>query len=315
MYRKPFFIVGCGRSGTTLLKSIVSAHPQVFVMPETFFFKNAKSIVARYRSGDAKCSPVWWLADAGITSEGIQHYVQARLGAGSSEQGAVFGAIFDFHADSNKGRMIGEKTPSHVFHIDDIRACFPDARIIQIIRDPRAVYASFRRVKVGSQAIAEVTSEWCNSEQVLRKWVGASGYMSLRYEDLVSAPAVEIGRVCAFLDVPYSEAMLDFHRRNDRGYSVEQDHHSNTRKPIFANSVEGWKSQLSQREVSLIEWALRDGMERNGYQPIGRQPAIPRVRMKLSRLGGSFNRYFVRVPRQRMKALKALRRMSAGPTK
>jgi hypothetical protein len=35
-----FFIVGCGRSGTTLLKSILSAHPALYVMPETFFFRS-----------------------------------------------------------------------------------------------------------------------------------------------------------------------------------------------------------------------------------------------------------------------------------
>jgi hypothetical protein len=306
----PFFIVGCGRSGTTLLKSILSAHPALFVMPETFFFRNVYPYVSRYGAEPWRAASGWWLADMGITPGRLKPLVEARLEAGISKECAVLGAIFDFHAAAHPGVEIGEKTPDHVNHIARIRLCFPNARIIQIIRDPRAVVASFRKVKVGSNAVADISAEWSRTERILKSQAGSDNFLALRYEDLVKHPEEKLREICTFLGVVWVPEVLSFHSRDDAGYAPEQVHHTNTRKPLFRDSIDAWKEDLSDREIGLIEWSLRDGMVRQGYELTGHGTSMPFLQMALSRLLGLLHRYFVRVPRQRLKALAARRRLS-----
>ncbi|MBU2167327.1 MAG: sulfotransferase [Alphaproteobacteria bacterium] len=306
----PFFIVGCGRSGTTLLKSIVSAHPALFVMPETFFFRSISPNIPRCGLEPWRAASGWWLADMGITPDGLEPAVKARMASGASRECSVLGAIFDFHAAANPGVAIGEKTPDHVNHIARIRQCFPNAKIIQIIRDPRAVVASFRKVKVGSNAIADITAEWARTEEILELNTDSNQFLALRYEDLVSNPEAQIREVCAFLGVEWTTKVLNFHSRKDANYAPEQAHHENTRKPLFSDSVNSWRDVLSPNEVGLIESALSAGMQRQGYSLEGGKVALPSLQMGLSRLGGLAHRFLVRIPRQRIKAVKARRRLA-----
>lgn len=310
----PFFIVGCGRSGTTLLKSIISSHPNLHVMPETFYFRSIHPQLMRYSAEPWRAADFWWLADMGITPETLEPLVKSRLKSGSPVSNAVLEAIFDFHAANERDLVVGEKTPDHVNHIGDIKTCFPNARVIQVVRDPRAVAASFLKVKVGPGSIAEVVAEWARSIEILGRWENKDGYLAIRYEDLVSNPEVILREVCVFLGVVWTPSILNFHDRDDAGFSPEQSHHANTRKPLFNDSVNSWQRELSKSNVNLIEWALREAMERHGYNTVGSEISLPRLRMACSWIFGILHRIFIRAPRQRLKALVARRRQALRST-
>lgn len=306
----PFFIVGCGRSGTTLLKSMLSAHPALHLMPETFFFRSILPRVAQHESAPWESIDTWWMADMGITPRSIKPFVEKRLKEGGSPDCALLAAVFDTHRCKNPGKAIGEKTPDHVNHLDYIRRCFPDARVIQIVRDPRAVLASFRKVKVGSNAVSDVVKEWLGAITVLERWRGTEGFLAIRYEDLVENPEEVLREVCQTLGVYWSADLLEYHRRSEKGFAPEQGHHANTLRPLFRGSLDSWRNELSDTDVALVEWALRGAMPRYGYTPVGRPIQHPRLRMLFSRVGGQMHRYLVRVPRQRLKALYARRRQA-----
>ena len=179
-----------------------------------------------------------------------------------------------------------------------------------IIRDPRAVVSSYRNVKVGSNSIADITAEWAQSEQVLESNADTDGFLALRYEDLLNNSEIKLTEVCAFLGIGWTADVLNFHNRDDAGYAPEQVHHANTRKPLFLASIDTWRDKLSNREVGLIEWATKNGMERRGYVLDGTRVAFPALQIGLSRLIGLMQKLFIRVPRQRLKAFNARRRIA-----
>ncbi|MDC0113050.1 sulfotransferase [Burkholderiaceae bacterium] len=313
--KEPFFIVGCGRSGTTLLKSILSAHPDLFPMPETFFFRSILPRVAHHEKAPWKAIDSWWMADMGVTPRSIKPFVERRLDEGRSTECALLVAVFDFHSAKNPGKAIGEKTPNHINHLGAIRTCFPDAPVIQIVRDPRAVLASFRKVKVGSNAVSDIVNEWSSAIDVLNHWCGTEGFLSIRYEDLVENPEGTLKQVCQTLGVRWSSEVLEFHRRRETGFAPEQAHHANTLRALFRGSLESWRNEISGTDVALVEWALRDEMLNHGYAPDGDEVRAPNLRMALSRTSGQVHRFLVRVPRQLLKALKARRRQARDLSK
>lgn len=306
----PFFIVGCGRSGTTLVKSILTAHPDLYVMPETFFFQSILPRIAHCENAPWSAADSWWLAESGVTPKSIKPFVKKLLKKGYSPKCSLLIGIFDFHQSRNASKSIGEKTPDHIQHLEAIRFCFPDARIIQVVRDPRAVLASFRKVKVGSNAVFEVVKEWSQAIVVLEKWQGTEGFLKISYEDLVEKPEVTLKSICETLGVPWSRQLLEYHRRSDKGYALEQTHHANTLRPLFADSLDSWHNELSDIDVALVEWALSEKMLRQGYMLEGKMAHCPRLRMMMSLVKDKIHRYFVRVPRQRLKAIRARRRQA-----
>lgn len=306
----PFFIVGCGRSGTTLLKSILSAHPKVFVAPETFYFKSVKKKIKEYGGSPWKAADLWWLHDAGINSKTLQQFAEIRMAQGHSHDAIVFGSIMDFHAAQHPDCLIGEKTPSHVKYVDEIRAIYPAAKFIHLYRDPRAVFSSYKKIEVGSRFLADVMAEWKTAANVMYENSDHENYFSLQYEQLVESPVDTLKQICDFLALEWTDAVLQFHSRADPGFAPEQKHHKNTRKPLFKSSVDSWRRDLSPTEIALIEWSVGADMEILNYERTAlKNPTAPKVLMMASAIAGHLHRVFIRYPRQRLKAYMANRRL------
>lgn len=304
-----FFIVGCGRSGTTLLKSILSAHPVIYVCPETFFFRSIRPRLKNCPDTPEAVASAWWLADAGLTPKTLKPLIDARLKQNMAPDCATIAGILDFHASKHPGKIIGEKTPDHVNHLDAIHHCFPKAKIVQIVRDPRAVLASYRKVKVGSNAVADIATEWVRTSTTLEVWRTRPDFLSIRYEDLVTKPEETLREICSFLGVDFHSDMLEFHTREADGFAKEQVHHANTRQALFTDSIEAWRKNLPRRDVALLEWALGPQMARHGYEPKGDRVLFGDTLMAVSRLNGLLHKTFVRYPRQQLKAMRAKRRL------
>lgn len=311
---KPFFIVGCGRSGTTLLKTILDSHSSISVMPETFFYKSVYPTIERYKTKPWGAVDRWWLRDFGINPDVIRPFLMDNLGNDEDLGQTIFRGIFEIYSEMTGCKVIGEKTPDHVKNLEEIRACFPGAKIIQIIRDPRAVVASFKRVKVGSNSTADIVEEWRIAEEILSDNLGKSDFLALRYEDLVRNPEANLLKICGFLEVSWDKEMLNFHQRNEAGFSPEQVHHKNTQKPLFLDSIDSWRAQLSQVDIGLIDWYLKEGMKRQGYQFSGLSIKKPRLIFAVSKVLGFVNKLAIRYPRQRLKAIKARVRLANNST-
>src|SRR3954453_21234100 len=123
----PVFIVGTMRSGSTLFRLILDAHPRIAISEETGFMGavTATKDIPHWQHGHH------WFQRIGWTEEEFD----ARLRA-------FYGGLFERHARSQGKQRWGEKTPMHARHIPQMAALFPDAVFVGIVRHPGAVVHS-----------------------------------------------------------------------------------------------------------------------------------------------------------------------------
>lgn len=307
-----FFIVGCGRSGTTLLKSMLDAHPGVFVPAETFFFSGIRR---RFPGGDAApweakldyiCSR-WWMRDAGLT----QSAVRAQLEPGTEpDWAALFLATMAALAPGDAYEAVGEKTPAHVADAEELLEFFPACKIVQIVRDPRAVLASYRGVKVGTNEAVAVAREWKIAVRAHHALADHDRYLMIRYEDLVTRPDQALALVCQHLGLQFDPAMLDFHQRDRPGYAVEQAHHAATQRPIFQSSIDAWKEKLPARQWAILEHLLATEMPEMGYAKQLPESQVRASELRMCELRERIHRVTIRRARQLLKRRRAMKRLA-----
>lgn len=281
MNRPPFLVVGCARSGTSLLRAMLDSHPDVFMPPETFFFV---SIVPRTRI-DPRRDPElaadfiasrWWIREMGIGADQILRAVPAPPRETRSWLDLFHGLLIAAATDAGQPTaVLGEKSPRHVQIAEWYLAARPEGRVVQIVRDPRAVLASFRRVEVGTNSAVLVGREWAGAADVHARLADHPRYAVVRYEDLTADGPGEFARIRDFLGLDDAADGLDFHRRSDPGFSAKQAHHETTLRPLTTSRVDAWSDELDVDSVRLLEHVVGDRMARFGYERVTPDGARP----------------------------------------
>lgn len=272
----PFFVVGTGRSGTTLVQRMLSAHLGLAVPPETQFF-------SRFDPAIRFSDPLQGIdADAYLrTIESDPWLAQLPLDAGDF-RGAIDGGarssrdlflwmLGALAGDIGPGVRLGEKTPHHEKHVGRLAQLFPGAVFIHVTRDPRDVVVSLRieewwpwsSVQRTALAVRKTLERQREHERVL-----GGRFVRLRYEDVVQHPERELTRVCHALGIEFDPAMLDYHEQSDSGYLPgEEEWKSLTGKPLDPSRIGRWRSRLSTREAQAVERACGTIMRTYGYEP------------------------------------------------
>ncbi|MCK5232109.1 MAG: sulfotransferase [Desulfobulbaceae bacterium] len=245
------FVVGCFRSGTTLLAKILDSSDEIsFLWAETRFLGGFLRSGFRHfiRSfGDlSKDVNVRRLvesiySDAGNNKRGSYGWLRAhvnqedffrRLLQSDRSDESIFKIMLDLHAAMHctDKPILGEKTPSHVFHVSTLLEWFPKAKVIHIIRDPRAVLVSQLNRKRGYVVkkyenppmkylnplfvfleVIHVTAVWLRGASLHFKYekLYPQNYHLITYEDLIKKPANTISQLCDYLEITFSQEMLD----------------------------------------------------------------------------------------------------------
>jgi len=256
----PFFVVGSDRSGTTLLRLMLNAHPALHVPRESEFVVDLVAALpisvplspTELAAGlDIMTHHRRW-GDLEIGSSVLKDYLDTLH---SPTLRDLASAPFEISRMRAGKRRWGDKTPGYVTHIPELAALFPDAKFVHIIRDARDVCLSFklRGWRGGLPAQA-------------RFWAGQVGrgisdgrqlgdrYYELRYEDLVLDSGRALDGVCAFLGEDFDAAMLSFYRSAAREIAPwEHELHDKLIRPPRPKDVGRWKRQLRMREVIVIE--------------------------------------------------------------
>ena len=291
----PIFIVGPGRSGTTLMQKILSAHSNITILPETQFIKwadervNLNDELKNFNSFWKEYTSWIRFEYLGIDADRCLDLINSL---DKKTVRNVFRSVLTAYAEKKgETHRIGEKSPSHVRYIPELLSWFPNAKIIVMQRDPRAVISS--RLKTpwvqnrisdpalhGGFFINSRTSELILGakdwkmifEGIVPKWQSDSRILVLPYEKLVTNPEKEIKSVCSFVGEIYHEEMItNREEENIPEISVGKreidwkKHHKNTTRPISADSIDKWKKHLTSSEISVIEYMCFDGMNRCGY--------------------------------------------------
>ncbi len=215
---RPIFVVGVQRSGTTLLQSLLGAHPAIAAPPELHYWFRVQlrslawdgdltddDVLAR-AVHTALNPPVALLAEAGFDEAAVL----ARAAAGPRTHAGVVEAIMRDAADRQGARRWSEKSPGQPAGV--ALGWFPDAQLVHIVRDPRDTVASSVRAPWGEHDPWVLAHRWRRfTRDTLRVGarVGPGSYLRVRYEDLVADPVATMRVVFAFLDEAFDPAILD----------------------------------------------------------------------------------------------------------
>lgn len=283
------FIVGASRSGTTLLARILDMHPDIYTMNELHYFgdlfefvtnrenmadkmliKIASKLFARYKRG------LW---NDHLEENDIKSSLMLINGKTSLSGSELFHLFIEHVANDNSVSLVAEQTPRNIYYASDILEAYPDAKLIHIVRDPRAVIASqkkrwLRRKTLNAKNIPtlEMIREWISYHpftmtllwkkafKVGPEVMRSNRYMQLRFEDLVNHPTEVIYRICDFLNVSFVKKMLQITQLDSSVRTTD-----NTKVGIQKTAVDSWKKVLTVGEVSFIERRLSTEMEKIGY--------------------------------------------------
>lgn len=267
----PIMIIGCGRSGNTLLRSMLVRGGEVAIPPESYVWPAIARGYSRWRYsswGAAAAQVVDAFTDSefGLSASDLQLMKASAeaLPEGQRSLAAILNLIYETYCDRTGfgGRRWGDKTPFNILDIRVLEGIFPAAQYVHIVRDPRAVALSYVKAARASEGIRENTVEasadrWVRSvrnARALRKRLGPRQYAELRYEDLVRAPEEELRRLCGFLNLAYGPAMLSFQKgAKALGDVNAYRHHARVRKPLDPSRADSWTTEMSARDRAIVE--------------------------------------------------------------
>ena len=283
-------IVGAPRSGTTLLRFILDAHPNLAIPPETGFLAlgsqlKGPSDSVRNEFFEALVrfppnAPAW--SDFQISKElfwaKLREIEPFKISDG-------YRAFYQLYASRFGKERWGDKTPVHCFAMEAIEEVLPEAHFLHIIRDGRDVCLSLRQLWFSPGWDVETQArQWCSFVSTARQQ-GAQcrRYMDLKYEDLIIKPRQVVQSVCAFLDLGYDEMMLEYHLRaasrlqEHEGRSwidgsivvtkeqrFQQQHR--TTQPLDRSRVLAWKSAMNLEERQRFDAIAEHLLTALGYE-------------------------------------------------
>ena len=290
-------VLGCVRSGTTMLRAVLDSHPRLAVPPESYFVTPALEQRARYEAaagGRARPRPAArrhrgrpLVPRLAARPRGARR--GARAAAARPCPTALL-ALYRAYAHQQGKPRAGDKTPSHLLHIDLLAASFPQARFVHIVRDGRDVVPSILGMQFGPDRFAEAVLFWQRRvEQGLAGGaaLGPERYREIRYEALVADP--EAGaprRVCPFLGLEYSAEMLRYHERADEllGGLRATRHVQGVRRPP-TQGVRDWRTALAPPRRAAVRGARRRPARRARLRAVGAPDPEPGARRGRARSG------------------------------
>ena len=267
------FIVGMPRSGTTLISKMLSRHSSIHISPETHYLAhdwrinkgldlsvrtNRTNFIREFVTGP-------WFEELAIERSELE---QKFLDDSSCTFRRIFEFILREQAKKHGKQIYGEKTPGHYEHVDTLLDWFPNARVIFMMRDPRAVAASTIDTPFGSRFVNFHARRWNRANEVWNSFRNERRVMLLKYEDLVGDAERELSKVCKFIGVISEQAMLDssITGADSSDGSWRQDHYRRAVQPIDSHSVSKWKKRLRPGQVRTIEYLCVDGMTQHEYE-------------------------------------------------
>ena len=291
------FVVGATRSGTTLLRLMLDAHPQIAIPSETHFIPELVS--ARDKHGASPERMLELLAshrrwgDFQMDASDLA----ARWAAIEPLTGpAAVRAFYALYGEGHEGATRwGDKTPGYVKSMREIQGYLPEARFVHLIRDGRDVAISVLKQDWGPQSIEAAAEKW--RSRVLRGRSQApylGFYIEVKFEDLVMHTERELRRICEFIELDFHPDMLGYHetaeqRLQEKARALPRAHgeaqsaekrlasHAKTFEPPNPDHINTWKERMSPDDRAKFEALAGDLLADLGYEVTASEPTEDEV--------------------------------------
>ena len=282
------FVCGVTRSGTTLLRLMLDSHPDLAIPGETHWVARFIRNMERTRM-DARQA-----ADFIVESKRWQEFhldaqeLRARIAKLEPLNAAdVVRTFYAMYSEREGKTRYGDKTPGYVQEMIRIQRVLPEARFIHTIRDGRDVAVSHMRMNWGPATPAESAELWvARISRARRLAPRIDHYSEIRFEDLVTDSEGTLRKVCAFIDLDFDPAMLDYHERAEERLAekavdlvrkhgptqpaeARMESHRLAKEPPRTDRLGIWRRKLSAAEVAEYEAVAGPLLEELGYELSG----------------------------------------------
>jgi hypothetical protein len=276
MSERPIFIVGCPRSGTTLLRDLLRSHPRLSFPPESGGLPELYRLHGEPRSRrQARLLAGDLLRSHSLAVWGLDLEPADLENAGSFA--AVVSAPYEAWARREGKPRWGDKRPQHVLALPLLVRLFPDAQILHVLRDGRDVALSLAGKAWGQRSAYTAAAYWRRCVEaglVDGRPLGPDAYHELTYEELVAAPESTLRRVCAFLHEEFDPAVLRPARLPPPGPAQQP---ARLEGRVDAGRAGRWRTELPAADEVVFESVAGDLLRRLGYETLGRTRPLRRL--------------------------------------
>lgn len=263
---KPFFIAGVQRSGTTLLSVLLGKHGAIYLGDSAVIFrlmtcfKNYAEILPhnlKYNQDEVLA----WLIKNDHKGKLKDLLDYENIGQYSNIKDLIHQSIRQKLTKEN-AQIFGDKAPNLQHYIPDLLMLFPEAKIIHIIRDGRAVAHSMNRraykdLKLSAQSWVDGNILALANQKIL----GTDQYKLVFYEHLLEKPAEVARELCDFLKIPFEENMLQLNQKN-----VESESKQYVKSNFDTSKIKDYQKQLSAKQIRKIERIQGPLLRKFGYE-------------------------------------------------
>lgn len=288
----PVFIIGNPRSGTSLLRLLLTCHSQILIPPECGFIIWLKEKFSGWtKSDNGSASKIklfvdelfackkfdTWLMDKGLIEEQILIHQPAAYAELCALVYCAFGT-----STGKSFKVWGDKNNFHLNHLNELSELYSNARFLHIVRDGRDIACSYREVMAAKSnspyaprlatGIEEIALEWSNNVLKIDAFMSqmqGEAAMTIRYEDLVKTPASIMTSICEWLGMAFEAEMLEFYSVN-RTKKIEPeltlDWKKQTLQPINDKFVSRYTCLLSAAEIHEFQKIASAAFKRFCYE-------------------------------------------------
>jgi len=269
------FIIGCDRSGTTFLGSLIGAHSQCIVTPESQFKVDCYSKEeqtsfdpkkAFQKIKETKRFKIW---DTDIS------FTEAEYTNIKNYPDLILKIVEKYNIEKQQkttAKIWVDHTPINVEYVDLLKKLYPNAKFLHIIRDGRGVAASFKNVTWGPKSMQDIANFW------LAKLAYGFAYerkypqniLSVRYEDILENTENTIKKITDFIGIEYESSMLEANGLIVPSYTKHQ--HELVGQKADKSRINAWEKVLSKREIELFEYRTRNMLHLLDYHTLFVKP-------------------------------------------
>lgn len=271
------FIVGSGRSGTTLFRAIFNCHSRLAIPEESHFIELMGGRPKRYESESGFRDTVfvhdlvnhprfqfWELSEADVR-EVIAVAAPATLPE-------AIRAVFALYAEAQGKDRYADKTPNYVHCIPLLAQLFGEARFVHVVRDGRDVALSYLDLTWGPDDVPSAARNWRECVQRGRaagEQLGHRRYREVRYEDFLHDPEPTLQSLCQFLGIAFEEGMLAYYQRAEVVLTrvTAPENHQRLRLPP-TKGLRDWRREMSPHDVVTFESVAGDALSALGYERV-----------------------------------------------
>ncbi len=281
-------IVGSPRSGTTLLRFMLDAHPELAIPPETGFLRLAD---AWLKSGDVAErvfqdittfpveAPGW--RDFHLSTESYRREIEKLEKRNAAEGVRLFYRMYASRFDKPRW---GEKTPLYCRCMASIERLLPEAHFIHIVRDGRDVALSLRsRFFSPGHDVETQAGYWReNVESARQAGSRCRHYLEVRYEDLLQDTEAILRKICAFIDLTFTRDMLLYYQRTPERLREHLSRYQVTGRLLISHEerlrqqaatmrapdvsrIGAWRHEMSSDEIHRFQAVAGTLLEELGY--------------------------------------------------